>query len=72
MLGCKVKCTCQADKKEWLERKVSEAQKAADQSNMKTLYCIFRDLIGARSNSSVPVKEKNEKTLLDAEEQNEQ
>ena len=37
---------------------------------MKTLYYTVRELTGAGSNSSVPIKDKSGKTLLDTEEQN--
>ena len=49
-----VKKSCRTDKKRWLEDKASEAQAAADNNDPKTLYCIVRELTGARSSSNVP------------------
>ena len=64
-----MKKSCRTDKKWWLEDKASEAQAAADNNDPKILYCIVRELTGARSNSNVPIKSKDGKVLLTNEDQ---
>ena len=41
-----------------------EAGEAASNNDTRTLYRIARDLTGARCNSNVPIKDKQEKVLL--------
>ncbi|XP_058654944.1 uncharacterized protein LOC131553967 [Onychostoma macrolepis] len=65
-----VKKSYQTNKKEWLERKGAEAQEAADRNDSKTLYRILHELTGTKSNSSVPIKDKNGKLLIAQDEQN--
>ena len=60
-----VKKSCRTDKREWLNRKGTEAEEA-----VKTLFHVVRDLNGARSNSTAPIKDKKAKVLLTHEEQN--
>ena len=48
-----------------LNRKGTEAEEAA-----KTLFHVVRDLNGAKSNSTAPIKDKKAKVLLTHEEQN--
>ncbi len=52
-----------------MKERGAEAQEAADKNDSKTLYHIVRELTGARSNSNVPIKDKNEKIPLAKEEQ---
>jgi len=65
-----VKRSCTADKKAWLNQKGTEAEEAAHRNDHKTLFRVVRDLVGTKSSSSVPVKDKNGKTLLTVQEQN--
>ncbi|XP_078682384.1 uncharacterized protein LOC144916861 [Branchiostoma floridae x Branchiostoma belcheri] len=65
-----VKKHCKIDKNTWLDNKATEAQKAADRNDTRTLYRIARDLSGSNSGTGVPIKDKNGKTLLSEEEQN--
>ena len=46
-----------------------EAQEAADKKNTRILHRIIRELTDARSNSNVPIKDKNGYILLTANEQ---
>ncbi|KAI8487181.1 hypothetical protein Bbelb_349790 [Branchiostoma belcheri] len=57
-----VKKQCKIDKNTWLENKATEAQKAADRNDTRTLYRIARDLGGSNSGTGVPIKDKNGKT----------
>ncbi|KAK1791378.1 hypothetical protein P4O66_013384 [Electrophorus voltai] len=60
---------CKSDKKAWLECKGAEAHEAASKNDNKTLYRIVRELTGAWSNSSAPIKNKDGVFLLTREEQ---
>ncbi|KAK1796709.1 hypothetical protein P4O66_009731 [Electrophorus voltai] len=64
-----VKRSCKSDKKAWLECKGAEAHEAASKNDNKTLYRIVRELTGAWSNSSAPIKNKDGMFLLTREEQ---
>ncbi|KAK1786550.1 hypothetical protein P4O66_002993 [Electrophorus voltai] len=64
-----VKRSCKSDKKAWLECKRAEAHEAASKNDNKTLYRIVRELTGAWSNSSAPIKNKDGVFLLTREEQ---
>ncbi|KAK1804513.1 hypothetical protein P4O66_020515, partial [Electrophorus voltai] len=64
-----VKQSCKSDKKAWFECKGAEAHEAASKNDNKTLYCIVRELTGAWSNSSAPIKNKDGMFLLTREEQ---
>ena len=68
-LDKQVKNSCRSDKKAWLEQKGTEAQDAADRNDSKTLYRIVRELTGAHSYSSAPIKDKSGNLLLTKEEQ---
>uniref|UniRef100_A0A7I5E8S3 Reverse transcriptase domain-containing protein n=1 Tax=Haemonchus contortus TaxID=6289 RepID=A0A7I5E8S3_HAECO len=65
-----VKKSCRDDKNDWLIRKGAEAQYAADHGDSKTLYRIVRELTGNRSNSNVPIRDKNGRLLSSSDEQN--
>ena len=65
----KVKKSCRADKKQWLEKKGAEAEAAAGRNDTGTLYRIVRDLTGIRNNSNVPIKDKQGQVLLTTEAQ---
>lgn len=64
-----VKRSCRRDKRAWIERKGQEAQAAADRNDTKTLYRIVRELAGAPSGQGAPVRAKDGRLLLTAEEQ---
>ncbi|KAK1786645.1 hypothetical protein P4O66_003083 [Electrophorus voltai] len=64
-----VKRSCKSDKKEWLECKGAEVHGAASKNDNKMLYRIVRELTGAWSNSSAPIKNKDGVFLLTREEQ---
>ncbi|CAH1266795.1 Hypp3576 [Branchiostoma lanceolatum] len=68
-LDRQVKKSCRTDKRQWLEKKSSEAEEAAKKNDSRTLYRIVRELTGTGNSPSVPVKDKNGKTLLTTEEQ---
>ncbi|KAI8491212.1 hypothetical protein Bbelb_308450 [Branchiostoma belcheri] len=65
----RVKKSCRADKRHWLDKKSAEAEEAAKKNDSRTLYRLVRELSGNWNNSSVPVKDKSGKTLLTTEEQ---
>ena len=65
-----VKKSCRDHKNDWLIRKGAEAQYAADHGDSKTLYRIVRELTGNRSNSNVPIRDKNGRLLSNSDEQN--
>ncbi|KAK1804745.1 hypothetical protein P4O66_003597 [Electrophorus voltai] len=64
-----VKRSCKSDKKTWLECKGAKAHEAASKNDNKMLYRIVRELTGAWSNSSAPIKNKDGVFLLTREEQ---
>ncbi|KAK1806239.1 hypothetical protein P4O66_000117 [Electrophorus voltai] len=64
-----IKRSCKSDKKAWLEYKGAEAHEAASKNDNKTLYRIVRELTGAWSNSSAPIKNKDRVLLLTRKEQ---
>ena len=45
-LDCKIKESCWADKREWLENKGAEVQEAVNKSDTKMLYYIVQELRG--------------------------
>ena len=68
-LDRQVKKGCRRDRRAWLERKGEEAEEAAGRNDARALYRIVRELTGVRSNSSMPVRDKNGKTLITSDEQ---
>ena len=64
-----VKNNCRRDKKNWYEKKCQEAESAAVRKDSRSMYKIVRDLTGARTNNTVPIKDKAGKVLLTLEEQ---
>lgn len=63
-LDKEVKKSCRTDKRMWLERRTTEKEK----NNSKTLYRMVRELTSSRSSSSVPIRGKDDRTLLRDEE----
>lgn len=68
-LDRRVKRSCRADKKDWLDRKGTEAQLAADQGDSRTLFRVVRDLTRARSGSTGPIRDTTGRMLVSKEEQ---
>lgn len=68
-LDREVKKSCRNDKRRRLEEKAREAQEAAENNNIKTLYKIVQELTSYRSSSGVPISSKDGKALLSDEEQ---
>jgi hypothetical protein len=69
ILDRRVKSHCRADRKRWLEDRANEAQEAASKNDSRKLYRIVRELTGARSSTSGPIRDKNGRLLLTQEEQ---
>ena len=69
-LDKKLKRSCKKDKKASIEKKETEAEKAAKKNDSKTLFKIFKELTGVNSNNKVPIKDKHGKVLSSEEEQN--
>ncbi|XP_072167451.1 uncharacterized protein [Diadema setosum] len=69
-LDVKVKKQCKRDKKAWLQRKAQEAQRAANRNDSRSLYRIVKELSGTGNANSIPIKNKEGKTLASEEEQN--
>ncbi|XP_013384015.1 uncharacterized protein LOC106154262 [Lingula anatina] len=59
----KVKKSARSDKRAFVEKLASEAEQAAAQGDMGTVYKITKQLSGSHNNYSAPVKDKNGKTL---------
>jgi len=49
-------------------QKGTEAEEAAKRNDATTLFRVVRELTGAECKSSVPIKDKNRKILITAEE----
>ena len=64
-----VKKSCRRDQRHWREEKSKEAQEAADKNDSKTLYRIVRELTGAKSSTTVPIKSKDGRDLKSEKEQ---
>ncbi|XP_071479245.1 uncharacterized protein, partial [Diadema antillarum] len=61
---------CKRDKKAWLQRKAQQAQSAANRNDSRTLYRIVKELSSTGNANSIPIKNKEGKTLASEEEQN--
>ena len=57
------------DKRHWIESKGLVAQEAANRNDTKSMYRIVHELTNSMSISSVPIKSKDERTLVTEEEQ---
>ena len=65
--GCEK--SCKQDNKDWIEIKCNQTQAAADRNDIRTLYCVVRQVTCVNNNNNnVPIKCKEGKMLL-AEEQ---
>ena len=64
-----MKKSCRRDKRHWIKSKGAEAQEAANRNDIKSMYRIVRELTNSRSISSVPIKNKDGRTLVTEEEQ---
>ena len=65
-----MKKSCKQDKKDWIESKCTEAQKAASQNDIRSLYGVVRQLTGAKNNTNVPIMAKDGRLLLTESKQN--
>jgi hypothetical protein len=63
-----VKSRCRADKQQWIEKKLAQAEEAAGRNDSKTLYRIVKDLSG-RAAQKVPIKGADGKPLKTQEEE---
>ena len=64
-----MKKSCRRYKRHWIESKGTEAQEAANRNDTNSMYRIVRELTNSRSISSIPIKSKDERTLMAEEEQ---
>jgi len=65
-----VKKSCKQDKKDWIESKCTEAQEAASQNDIRSLYGVVRQITGAKDNTNVPIMAEDGHLLLTESEQN--
>jgi len=65
-----VKKSCKQDKKDWIESKCTESQKAASRNDIRSLYGIVRQLTSAKDNTNVAIMTKDGRLLLTESEQN--
>jgi hypothetical protein len=63
-----VKSRCRADKQQWIENKLAQAEEAAGRNDSKTLYRIVKDLSG-RAAQKVPIQGVDGKSLKTQEEE---
>ena len=64
-----MKKSCKQDKKDWIESKCTEAQEAASQNDIRSLYGVVRQITGAKDNTNVPIMAKDRRLLLTESEQ---
>ena len=69
-LDKEVKKSCKQDKKDWIESKCTESQKAASRNDIRSLYGIVRQLTSAKDNTNVAIMTKDGRLLLTESEQN--
>ena len=67
-LDRQVKRSCRRDKREWVELKGAEAQKAAMRNDSRTLYRIVRELAGSTTGRGVQIRDHDGKVLHTQEE----
>ena len=64
-----VKKSCKQDKGNFVEQLANEAEAAGSKGEIKTLYNITKQLSGKPPTSNTPIKDKDNKTLTQLEEQ---
>jgi hypothetical protein len=64
-----VKRNLKKDKRDYIDSRTEEAEKAAYQGNMKELYMITKKLAGKYCRPELPVKDRQGQTITDSKQQ---